>query len=327
MEKSINIGIIGLGYWGKNILRNLYELNNVHVACDTNPEMIESRKQEFPSLYYTRNYEDILYNPKIKAVVIATPTHTHYNLTKRALIAGKDVLVEKPMALSVKEGEELVRITKEKRKILMIGHLLQYHPAIVKLSSIIQDGVLGKIYYIYSNRLNIGKLRVEENILWSFAPHDISVILMLLRQEPLNVESFGQDYLNKKIEDATLTILEFRHKVRAHIFVSWLHPYKEQKLVVVGAKAMAVFDDLTKEKLLIYPHKIEWNDKKIPVAHKAKHYKIKVDNREPLKEELRHFIECIKERKNPRTDGYEGLRVLRVLEAAEKCLLKKRNEG
>ena len=181
-------------------------------------------------------------------------------------MAGKDVFAEKPLALTVKEGEELVKIASAKNRILMIGHILQYHPAIIKLKAYISSGELGKIQYIYSNRLNIGKLRVEENILWSFAPHDISVILMLLEEESAEVSAFGDDYLNKGIYDTTLTTLEFKNGVKGHVFVSWLHPYKEQKLIVVGSKAMVVFDDMSDDKLFLYPHKIEWKDGKVPVA-------------------------------------------------------------
>src|SRR4030067_2493311 len=178
----------------------------------------------------------------------------------------------------------------------MVGHILQYHPAVIKLKEVISGGDLGKIQYIYSNRLNIGKLRTEENILWSFAPHDISVILMLLNEEPINVSAFGGDYLNKGIYDITLTNLDFKNEVKSHIFVSWLHPYKEQKLIVVGTKAMAVFDDVSNEKLFLYPHRIEWVEGKVPVAQKADYKVITFEKAEPLEEEFRHFIDCVQNR-------------------------------
>ena len=317
------IAHVGLGYWGKNILRNLYELDVLHTACDKDSQTIAEQQLQFPDINYSSSYEDVLNNPEIKAISIATPAATHYEFVKRALLADKDVFVEKPLALTVREGEELVAIAKKKNKILMVGHILQYHPAVIKLKEKISDGTLGKIEYIYSNRLNIGKLRTEENILWSFAPHDISVILMLLGEEPINVSAMGGDYLNKGIYDTTLTTLEFRNGVKGHIFVSWLHPYKEQKLIVVGSKAMAVFDDVSEEKLFLYPHKIEWKDGKIPVAHKADYQVIPVDRGEPLMIELSHFIECILQRKSPLTDGEEGLRVLRILELAETSMLGK----
>jgi UDP-2-acetamido-3-amino-2,3-dideoxy-glucuronate N-acetyltransferase len=279
-------------------------------------------KKKFPDLNYTTSLDKIINNQDIKAVAIATPASTHYEFTKRSLLAGKDVYVEKPLALTVKQGEELLRLAEKENRILMVGHILHYHPAVIKLKQLILSGKLGKIQYIYSNRLSIGKLRTEENILWSFAPHDLSVILMLLEAEPIKVKSFGGDYLNKGIYDTTMTTLEFAKGVKGHIFVSWLHPYKEQKLVVVGSKAMAVFDDISKEKLVFYQHKIGWKDGRIPVAQKADYQVIPVDEAEPLKKELNHFVECVQQRKRPKTDGHEGLRVLRIIESAEKSLSK-----
>ncbi|MDD5131796.1 MAG: Gfo/Idh/MocA family oxidoreductase [bacterium] len=314
------IGHIGLGYWGRNILRNLYEMGILHTACDSDPRIVEEKKSQFPQAKYTVAYGDILRDPEIKAITIASPAVTHYQIAKEALLAGKDVFVEKPLALTVKEGQELVTIAAREKRILMVGHILQYHPAVVKLKEIISSGKLGKVQYIYSNRLNIGKLRTEENILWSFAPHDISVILMLIGEEPVKVTATGGAYLNQGVFDTTMTALEFKNGVKGHIFVSWLHPYKEQKLIVVGTTAMAVFDDMTKEKLFVYPHKIEWKEGKIPVAQKEEYQVIPVDASEPLKLELTQFLDSVRQNKKPVTDGEEGLRVLRVLEAAEKDL-------
>lgn len=310
----------GLGYWGKNIFRNLTELGVLHTACDSDIKTLKERKKQFPLIHFTDSFNEILCNPEIKAVAISTPAATHYNLVRQALSAGKDVFVEKPLSLTVREGEELVALAEKVKKTLMVGHILQYHPAVLRLKELIDAGELGRIQYIYSNRLNIGKLRTEENILWSFAPHDISVILMLLAEEPDTITAVGGDYINKGIYDTTLTTLEFQNGVKGHVFVSWLHPYKEQKLIVVGSKAMAVFDDVSKEKLFLYPHTIDWKDGKIPIAKKADYSIIPIDSAEPLKEELRHFIECALNGKTPKTDGREGLNVLRVLEAAEKSL-------
>ena len=314
------IGLVGFGYWGKNILRNLNKLGVLHTACDTNLATISDFKNKFPDVNYTESFDSVLKSDEIRAVVIATPAVTHYELVTKSLVAGKDVFVEKPLALTVREGEKIVELANEKNKILMVGHILQYHPTVIKLKELISSGELGKIQYIYSNRLNIGKLRTEENILWSFAPHDISVILMLLNEEPIKVSSFGGDYLNKGIFDTTLTTMEFKNGVKAHIFVSWIHPYKEQKLIVVGSKAMAVFDDVSDEKLVIYPHKIEWKDGKVPVAQRADYNVIPLEGGEPLKEELNHFAECVLKRMIPKTDGAEGLRVLKILEEAEKTI-------
>lgn len=314
------IGLIGLGYWGKNIFRNLYEIGVLHSVCDSEEDVISDYSKKYAEVSYTTSREEILCNAGITAVVVATPAVTHYEIVKQSLLAGKDVFVEKPLAITVKQGEELVKLAENTNKILMVGHILQYHPAIIKLKELISSGELGKIQYIYSNRLNIGKLRTEENILWSFAPHDISAILMLLEEEPIKVTASGGNYLSNDIYDITITILEFKNGIKGHIFVSWLHPYKEQKLIVVGSKAMAVFDDVSNEKLFLYPHKIMWKDGKIPVAQKADSQIIPFDKKEPLREELKHFVECIQRRCVPRTSGIEGLKVLEILEEAERCL-------
>jgi len=318
-DKKI-IGLAGLGYWGRNIFRNLFEMGVLHSACDAEISTLKEFENNYPDLHYTTSFDDLLSNPEIKAIALATPAVTHFNLVKKSLRAGKDVYVEKPLALEVREGKELVELAGTKNRVLMVGHILQYHPVFVKLKELISAGELGRIEYIYSNRLNIGKLRTEENVLWSFAPHDISMILGLLDEEPLTVTAMGGDYLSKGIADSTMTMLEFRNGVKSHIFVSWLHPFKEQKLTIVGSKAMAVFDDISQEKLFIYPHRIEWKDGKIPVAQKAEYTVVPVEKGEPLRLELSHFIDCVENRNAPRTDGHEGLRVLKVLDAAEKSL-------
>lgn len=254
-------------------------------------------------------------------MAIATPAATRAGLVREALVAGKDVFVEKPLALTVKEGARLVALARD--RVLMVGHILQYHPAVPKLKDVLSSGRIGRIQYLYSNRLNIGRLRTEESILWSFAPHDISVILMLLGEEPVEVDAFGGDYLSRGVYDTTLTTLGFAKGVKAHIFVSWLHPYKEQKLVIVGSEGMVVFDDVGKDKLLLYPHRIEWKDGRVPVAEKADFEVIPVSSEEPLEEELKHFADSVRDRTTPSTDGTEGLRVLAVLERAEAALERK----
>jgi len=323
MEK--NIALIGAGYWGKNHLKNLYRLGVLGAVFDKDKKIISERIKEYPDVIFLKNDEKILNNPAIKADVIAAPAAFHYELAKKYLISEKDVLVEKPIALKVEQAKELVKISKNNKNILMVGHILQYHPAVIKLKELIDNNELGDIRYIYSNRLNIGKLRVEENVLWSFAPHDISLILMLMNnQRPKKINAFGEAYITEGIYDVTLTTLEFENRVKAHVFVSWLHPFKEQKLVVVGSEKMAVFDDLNEEKLLIYPHKIDFINGNIPIARKAEFYPVEIERKEPLKEELLHFIDCVENRKVPKTDGMEGLRVLEVLERAEKSLRKNR---
>ena len=321
---KVLIGLIGLGYWGQNLLRNLCQLEVLHTACDTDENILKVKQKEFPQVQYTTSAYEVLNCPEIGAVAIATPATTHFDLAKRGILAGKDIFLEKPLALTVKQGEELAALARKKGRILMVGHVLQFHPAVIELKRLIADGKLGRIRYIYSNRLNIGKLRTEENILWSFAPHDISVVLSMVGDDPIVVSAFGGDYLSPGINDVTLTTLEFRNGVKGHVFVSWLHPFKEQKLVVVGSEAMAVFNDVSNDKLLLYPHTIEWKDGKIPIAHKADFQVVPIDAAEPLRLELEHFIQCIQKRTQPKTDAEEGLRVLRVLEQAEKSLVEKK---
>jgi len=318
------IGLIGAGYWGKNILRNLYELGVLGICCDPDIKAIASLKKNFSDIRFSQSFKEALEDQQIKAVAIATPAKTHYQVAKKALLCKKDIFIEKPLAMTVKEGSELMYLARKNKRILMVGHILHYHPAVIKLKELISRGALGKIQYIYSNRLNIGKLRTEEDILWSFAPHDISAILMLVGDNPCKVSCYGGDYINRGIYDTTLTALEFKNGVKGHIFVSWLHPFKEQKLIVVGSKAMAVFDDMKNEKLVLYKHKIEWKNGRIPVAHKADYEVIKTAKIEPLRAELKHFIQCVKNRNNPDSDAGEALRVLKVLSMCESSLLKKK---
>jgi len=314
-----DIAVIGSGYWGKNLIRVFWELGALHTICDVDGKKLEVFKNKYPDITTVLSYKGLLEDENISAVVIATPAVYHYKMAKEALLSNKDVFVEKPLSLEVREGGELAALAREKGRVLMVGHILQYHPAVIKLRELINKGDLGKIQYIYSNRLNIGKIRSEENILWSFAPHDISVILMLLGEMPETVYATGGSYLQQQIPDTTLTTLDFPSGVKAHIFVSWLHPFKEQKLVVVGDKKMAVFDDTSEEKLMLYSHKIQWLQR-IPVASKADAEKVAVDMEEPLKAECQHFLECIKKGLTARTDGWEGLRVLQVLQSSQQSL-------
>jgi len=316
-----NIALVGAGNWGKNHLRNLHKIGVLHSVFEPSKKITQQRKKDFPDVLFVNDEKQIIDKPEIKGVVIAAPAELHYELTKKYLLAGKDVMVEKPLALKVEEGEELVNIAKENKRILMIGHILQYHSAVIKLKELIDNGELGHIRYIYSNRLNIGKLRTEENVLWSFAPHDISLIIMFMNnEEPLNIQAHGGSYVNNNIYDTTLTTLEFKNGIKSHVFVSWLHPFKEQKLVVVGSEKMAVFDDVSKEKLFLYPHKIKWEKGTIPVAEKADFVTVEFEQKQPLEEELLHFVDCVETGKTPKTDGVEGLKVLKILEAAQKKL-------
>jgi len=314
-----NIAVIGFGYWGKNLIRNFNDMGVLRLICDTDPSKEQLVKEKHPDVTFCSALDPVLKEDQIKAVAIATPAVTHFAITKAALEAGKDVFVEKPLALHVWEGEELVALASRNKKILMAGHILLYHPAIIKCRELINKGELGKIQYLYSNRLNIGKIRTEENILWSFAPHDISVMLALLEEEPCAVSCHGANYLNQNVADVTMSEFVFPSGVQAHIFVSWLHPFKEQRLVIVGSDKMAVFDDAADDKLVLYPHKINWENR-VPIAIKAEGEPIPIETREPLRAECEHFLECIKSRKQPRSDGQEGLRVLKILRKCQESM-------
>ena len=313
------VAVIGSGYWGKNLVRVFHELGALELVCDVRADALEVMQQKY-GVRITQDYNEVLADKTVSAVVIAAPAVQHYELAKKAMLSGKDAYVEKPLALRVEEGKELVEIAKRTGRILMVGHILEYHPAIIELKRMIREGELGKVQYIYSSRLNLGKLRTEENILWSFAPHDISAILSLLGEFPDRVSAHGAGYLNSSIMDATLTTCEFRSGVQAHIFVSWLHPFKEQKLTIVADRMMAVFNDADAErKLVIYPHRIDWKDRQ-PVATKGEPQVVPLPATEPLKAEAEHFLECIGQRMTPRTDGTSALRVLQVLNAGEQSL-------
>jgi UDP-2-acetamido-3-amino-2,3-dideoxy-glucuronate N-acetyltransferase len=313
------VAVVGSGYWGKNLVRNFHQLGALKLICDKNEVLLDQFKEQYPDVETCLALSDVLTQEEVRGVVIATPAETHVTLVREALLAGKHVFVEKPLALTEEDGQQLVELAEQNQLTLMVGHILHYHPAVTRLKELIESGELGKIQYLYSNRLNIGKIRAEENILWSFAPHDISAILMLLGEMPETVYATGGSYLQHQIPDTTLTALDFPSGVKAHIFVSWLHPFKEQKLVVVGDKKMAVFDDVSQKKLELYPHRIEWLHR-IPVAAKADGEPVAVDMEEPLRAECRHFLECIAKGETPKTDGREGLRVLRVLQASQESL-------
>jgi len=273
----------------------------------------------FRCTWSRHNYAALLKDDSIRGVVIAAPAARHFEMAKSAILAGKDVFVEKPLALTLNDGAELVDLANRMGSILMVGHVLQYHPAVKKLKELIRSGTLGRVEYIYSNRLNIGKIRTEENILWSFAPHDVSVLLSLLGEEPQSIFCDAGSFLNQDVADVTMSQFKFANGVRAHIFVSWLHPFKEQRLVVVGSKQMAVFDDMATHKLVLYPHRVEWMNM-VPTAVKADGIPVPMDAEEPLRNECQEFLNCMESRRAPLTDGHEGLRVLRVLGACQESM-------
>lgn len=315
------LAVIGGGYWGKNLIRNFHALGALGLVCDKNTDLLQAHARQYPGLCTSTSMLDAFSSPDIRAVAVATPAETHWAIAREALKAGKHVFVEKPLALDPAEAEDLTRLAAERGLTLMAGHLMQYHPAFLRLLDMARKGELGRINYIYSHRLNLGRIRREENILWSFAPHDISMILALLDAEPDEVSCQGGCFLHKKIADVTVSHMAFPSGAQAHIFVSWLHPFKEQKLVVVGDRQMAVFDDGQgwDAKLMLYPHTIRWEGQ-CPVPDKAAGQPVAVDQGEPLRAECEHFLACVEQGLPPRTDGAESVRVLRVLNAAQTAL-------
>ena len=312
--KNPSVAVVGGGYWGKNLVRNYHHLEALKLIADQSETILSGLKKQFAGVDTCLAIAEALSRDDIHGVEISTPAESHFNIARESLLAGKHVYVEKPLVLKEEEGHELIDLARKNNLVLMVGHLLQYHPVFVRLKEMAQAGELGRINYIYSHRLNLGKIRREENILWSFAPHDISMILSLAGEEPESVTATGGNYLHKKIADVTTTHMEFPSGMQAHIFVSWLHPFKEQKLVVVGDRKMAVFDDTLpwEDKLLLYPHQINWENN-MPVPTKADPERVDIAQEEPLREECQHFLDCITNSRNPLTDGEEGLRVLSLI--------------
>ena len=321
MSKA-KIAVFGAGAWGRNIVRTLSELGHLAAVCDPSTDCLEAARrlvgEKAKGARWTSRAEEIFDDREVAGVMVATPAETHFQVGKKVLAAGKDLFVEKPLTVNLKEGERLVQAAEKAGRLLMVGHLLEYHPAILRLNEMIRGGDLGEIRYVMSHRLNLGKIRTRENALWSFAPHDISVILRIAGKMPFEVISTGGTYVSPNIPDITLMQMLFDSGVRAHIYVSWLHPFKEQKLVVVGSKKMASFCDITKE-LILYDQRVEWKGGQ-PVPLKGDGQTVEFGSAEPLAEECRHFIECIRTRATPRTDGKKGLEVLNLLHAAQKSL-------
>jgi predicted dehydrogenase len=310
--------VVGCGYWGKNLVRNFGRLDALAAVCDATESGRATASGIAPQVPVVGELEEVLQSD-VSGVVIATPAETHYEVASRALRAGKDVFVEKPLALTYEQGAALVRLAEESKAVLMVGHVLEYHPAIVRLRELIASGELGRVRYVSSNRLNLGKVRREENILWSFAPHDIAVILRLTGSMPFQVAALGGSYVQPNIADVTVTHLLFDNGVRAHVYVSWLHPFKEQRLVVVGSKKMASFDDVTK-RLVLYDQRVEVKEGQ-PVPIKGDGEEVPFTGDEPLLLECRAFLDSIATRRAPVTDGVSGLRVLQVLQAAQRSLV------
>jgi predicted dehydrogenase len=314
------IAHVGYGYWGRNIARNFAELGALAAVVDPHVPSAEEAAKNYGVRALT--FDQALADTTISGVSLASPAELHYALARKALEAGKHVFVEKPLALRVNEAEELCRMADERQLVLMVGHLLQYHPVYIKLREMVQAGDLGKIQYIYSNRLSLGKFRTEENVLWSFAPHDISMVLGLFDEEPHKVTAQGHVAYSPGIADMVTTQMKFPKGGSAHVQVSWMHPFKEQRLVVIGDRAMAVFEDSAADwgdKLTVYDHVIDTSGA-VPLPKKAEGRAIAVDKGEPLKAECQHFLDAIVNGREPRTGGAEGLRVLKVLDRVETAL-------
>ena len=321
---AVRVGVVGCGYWGRNLVRVFHELGVLCAVCDVDVALATefSSKYSVPSL----EWAEILEDSSIDAVAIATPAEVHSTQALQSLQADKHVFVEKPLALHSYEAEEVIALANQGERVLMVGHLLQYHPAFLALRDLTEAGKLGRLQYIYSNRLNFGKVRREENVFWSFAPHDISMILSLTGEMPNSISAKGASYLHEVIADVTNTYLTFPSGVNAHIFVSWLHPFKEQKLIVVGSEGMAVFDDMKDwgEKLQLYPHRIGWREG-LPEPEKGAAAAVSIQQGEPLKIEAQHFVDCVSDGSTPRTNGDEALRVLQILEETERILAEQRS--
>ncbi len=320
------LGMLGVGNWGKNLLRDFAQMPDVRIAavCDREPKRLKAWERICPGARLTGEPSVIFGDPSIEAVVIATPAVMHYELAKAALEAGKHVFVEKPLTLKVEHAVELIELARRAGRVLMVGHLLRYHPAIAKLRGMIDAGELGEVYYIYTQRVNLGSIRSDENALWSFAPHDISVILYLLGGLPDRVSARGECYIQPGIEDVVFVTMHFADRKMANIHLSWLDPHKMRKFTIVGSKKMVTFDDMEPtEKIRIYDKgfskgydsygdwiTLRFGDITIP----------RIDMAEPLKLECQHFLECVRTGKEPVTNGEDGLRVLRVLDAAQRSL-------
>lgn len=327
------IGLVGVGYWGQNIFKDLQKLNLLAGVCELNSSVIDKIKEEHKNLFATTSWKSFLNNKKISAVMIALPAEMHYKFAKEALEANKDVFVEKPLSLNIHEAEDLVNLSKKKRKILMVGHVLRYHPCVIKMKELIDNGQIGNIRYIHSIRRNLGKIRQQENVLWSFAPHDISVILSLMNNNfPKKITCVGQKHLHPDIHDVTDTFMEFHGNCFAHISVNWLFPKKEQKIVVVGDKGMIVFNDRKPvgQKLTICGEYLHISPGTIPVAKKCDVKTVECDwekDSTPLSLECKHFANCCLNRSDALTNGEEGLAVLKVLNKCNDQLFGKVSDG
>ena len=325
MTAAVQVGVVGLGYWGPNLARGFSQLPGAQLrwVCDADDEVRERAARAFPTARVASDVDELLRDPDLDAVTIATDVPSHASLAQRVLSAGKHCFVEKPLARSVAEAERVVAAAEASGRVLMVGHLLEYHPGIERLKELADAGELGEIYYIYSNRLNLGKLRSDENALWSLGAHDVSVVLRLAGEEPTDVHAFGECYMRPGVEDVAFCYLRFPSGLAAHLHLSWLDPHKERRFTVVGSKRMATFDDMELErKLTIYDKGFDQDFASYGeyIARSGDIWSPRISNEEPLRIECRHFIERIRAGSEPRSGAESGLRVVRVLERLQSSL-------
>ena len=322
---EVSLAVVGLGYWGPNLARNVVAAAGARLAwcCETDTAARERAARLFGAARFTDSLEELLADETLDGVLLATPVPTHAALTVRVLEAGKHCFVEKPLAQSVREAERALAAAQASGRLLMVGHLLEYHPAVRALAALIEAGDLGEIHYIYSNRLNLGRLRADENALWSLGAHDVSVILSLAGEEPIDLDARGECYMRPGIEDVVFAFMRFPSGLSAHLHLSWLDPHKERRLTVVGSRRMATFDDMALErKLTIYDKGFDesadsWGEY---ITRSGESTSPRIANSEPLRLEVEHFARCIRERSTPRSDGASGLRAVRVLEGLQAAL-------
>lgn len=327
---KINIAVIGAGYWGPNLIRNVaqHPAAKLHTICDKNSQRLTYIAQHYTPQTLVTEPDEIFENSEIHGVVIATPAHTHFSLTRQALEAGKHVLVEKPLALTSAEAREVAELATQKNLILMVGHVFEYNPAVQKLRDLVVSGDLGQIYYIYSTRVNLGQIRDDLNAFWNLAPHDISIINLILNATPRRVAAQGFSYLQTKqnLEDVVFAVLEYASGVAAHIHTSWLDPNKIRRMTVVGEKKMVVYDDISDNPITIYEKGAAWvEDVSSYGIHRLQTFTgdihiPRLPTVEPLRAEIDHFMHCIQTGQKPLSDGYDGLRVVQVLEAVSESL-------
>jgi predicted dehydrogenase len=325
-HSPLRIGVAGLGYWGPNLARNFAGIDGCELAwcCDGSPEARERAAARFPGVRVTADLGELLADPELDAVALATPVPTHAQLAVDVLAAGKHCFVEKPLAQSVADAQRAVDAASAAGRVLMVGHLLEYHPGVRKLKELTETGELGdEIYYIYGNRLNLGKLRADENALWSLGAHDVSVVLHLAGEEPCEAVAHGQSYVRDGVEDVVFCFLRFPSGLSAHLHLSWLDPHKERRFTVVGSRRMATFDDMALEgKLTVYDKGFDEDARGYGeyITRSGDIFSPRIPNLEPLRIECEHFVHCVRTGETPRSDGASGLRVVRVLEALQESL-------